>query len=67
MAGIGLYGVFYSKCVKSGGVVTGYDGSVKMMGKAIAAGLNPPPPRIIPCMPTTASVRTIIPPAAAAH
>lgn len=44
MAGIGLYGVFYSKCVKSGGVVTGYDGSVKMMGKAIAAGFEPSTP-----------------------
>ena len=44
MAGIGLYGVFYSKCVKSGGVVTGYDGSVKMMGKAIAAGFEPTTP-----------------------
>lgn len=44
MAGIGLYGVFYSKCVKSGGVVTGYDGSVKMMGKAISAGFEPNTP-----------------------
>ena len=44
MAGIGLYGVFYSKCVKSGGLVTGYDGSVKMMGKAIAAGFEPSTP-----------------------
>lgn len=37
MAGIGLYGVFYSKCVKNGGVTTGYDGEVKLMGKAVAA------------------------------
>lgn len=44
MAGIGLYGVFYSKCVKNGGVVTGYDGSVKMMGKAISAGFEPNTP-----------------------
>ena len=44
MAGIGLYGVFYSKCVKNGGVVTGYDGSVKMMGKAISAGFEPSTP-----------------------
>lgn len=44
MAGIGLYGVFYSKCVKSGGAVTGYDGSVKMMGKAISAGFEPNTP-----------------------
>lgn len=40
MASIGMYGVFYSKCVKSGGVVTGYDGSVKMMGKAISASFD---------------------------
>ena len=44
MAGIGLYGVFYSKCVKNGGVATGYDGSVKMMGKAISAGFEPNTP-----------------------
>ena len=44
MAGIGLYGVFYSKCVKNGDVVTGYDGSVKMMGKAISAGFEPNTP-----------------------
>lgn len=44
MAGIGLYGVFYSKCVKNGGVVTGYDGDVKMMGKAISAGFEPNTP-----------------------
>ena len=40
MASIGMYGVFYSKCVKSGGVVTGYDGSVKMMGKAVSANFE---------------------------
>lgn len=44
MAGIGLYGVFYSKCVKNGGAVTGYDGDVKMMGKAISAGFEPTTP-----------------------
>lgn len=44
MAGVGLYGVFYSKCVKNGGVVSGYDGSVKMMGKAISAGFEPNTP-----------------------
>lgn len=44
MAGIGLYGVFYSKCVKNGGVTTGYDGDVKMMGKAISAGFEPNTP-----------------------
>ena len=41
MAGIGLYGVFYSKCVKENGVTTGYDGAVKMMGKAISASFEP--------------------------
>ena len=44
MAGIGLYGVFYSKCRKNGGVVSGYDGDVKMMGKAISAGFEPNTP-----------------------
>lgn len=44
MAGIGLYGVFYAKCVKDGGVTTGYDGDVKMMGKAISAGFEPNTP-----------------------
>lgn len=44
MAGIGLYGVFYSKCVKDGGAVTGYDGNVKMMGKAISASFDPNTP-----------------------
>lgn len=37
MAGIGLYGVFYSKCIKENGVTTGYDGTVKLMGKAVSA------------------------------
>lgn len=40
MAGIGLYGVFYSKCIKENGVVTGYDGEVKMMGKAVSASFE---------------------------
>lgn len=44
MAGTGLYGVFYSKCVKSEGVTTGYDGNVKMMGKAISADFEPNTP-----------------------
>lgn len=44
MAGIGLYGVFYSKCVKEAGVTTGYDGIVKMMGKAIGADFEPNTP-----------------------
>lgn len=41
MAGIGLYGVFYSPCVKSAGVTTGYSGDIKMMGKAISANFEP--------------------------
>lgn len=40
MAGIGLYGIFYSKCVKTGGVTTGYDGKVKLMGRAISASFE---------------------------
>ena len=32
MAGIGLYGVFYNKCVKQNGVTVGYQGEVKEMG-----------------------------------
>lgn len=40
MAGIGLYGVFYSKCNKENGVVTGYDGEVKLMGKAVSASFE---------------------------
>ena len=44
MAGIGLYGVFYSKCVKENGVTTGYDGNVLMMGKAVSAGFEPTVP-----------------------
>lgn len=40
MASIGMYGVFYAKCIKSGSVVTGYDGTVKMMGKAISADFS---------------------------
>jgi hypothetical protein len=41
MASIGLYGVYYSKCVKENGVTTAYDGSVKQMGKAISASFEP--------------------------
>lgn len=44
MAGIGLYGVFYSKCKKADGVTTGYDGEVKLMGKAISADFEPNTP-----------------------
>lgn len=40
MAGIGLYGVFFSPCVKASGVTTGYSGEIKMMGKAISANFE---------------------------
>lgn len=41
MAGIGLYGVFYKPCKKVDGVCIGYDGTVKMMGKAVEASFSP--------------------------
>lgn len=44
MAGKGLYGVFYKKCTKTNGVVTGYEGSVALMGKAVAANFAPNTP-----------------------
>lgn len=44
MAGIGLYGVFYKKCVKTNGVTTGYTGELKMMGKAVEASFTPNSP-----------------------
>ena len=44
MAGIGMYGVYYAKCVKDDGVTTGYTGGVKMMGKAISANFTPSNP-----------------------
>ncbi len=37
MAGKGLYGVFFKKCTKKNGVVTGYEGSLALMGKAVNA------------------------------
>lgn len=40
MAGIGLYGVYYSKGTVTNGVLTGYNG-VKTMGKAISAAFEP--------------------------
>lgn len=40
MAGIGLYGVYYSKAVLTDGILTGYSG-VKTMGKAISAAFEP--------------------------
>lgn len=43
MAGIGLYGVYYAKCKKTGGVVTGYD-APDIMGKAVSASFEPNTP-----------------------
>lgn len=43
MAGIGMYGVYYSKATLKGGIVTGYAG-VKTMGKAISASFEPNTP-----------------------
>lgn len=40
MAGIGLYGVYYSKCTIENDVVTGYSG-LETMGKAISASFEP--------------------------
>lgn len=44
MAGIGMYGVYYAKCVKNEGVTTGYSGGVKQLGKAISANFSPKNP-----------------------
>lgn len=44
MAGIGLYGVYYAKCTMSDGVVTGYEGGTKTLGKAISASFEPTEP-----------------------
>ena len=44
MAKIGMYGVYYAKAVISDGIVTGYTGGVKMMGKAISADFTPSTP-----------------------
>ena len=44
MASIGMYGVFYAKCVLLDGVTTGYTGGAKMMGRAISAGFEPNTP-----------------------
>ena len=43
MAGIGMYGVYYSKATITNGVVTGYAG-VQTMGKAISASFEPSTP-----------------------
>lgn len=45
MAGIGMYGWFYAKCVKENGVVTGYTGGVKQAGNAISADFSPSTPK----------------------
>ena len=44
MAGIGLYGVYYAKATVEDGVVTGYTGGLKTMGKAISASFEPTTP-----------------------
>ena len=44
MAGIGMYGVFYAKAVVQNGIVTGYTGGTKRMGKAISASFEPNTP-----------------------
>lgn len=44
MAAIGMYGVYYAKCVKNEGVTTGYSGGVKQLGKAISANFSPKNP-----------------------
>lgn len=41
MAKIGMYGVYYAKAAVKDGVVTGYTGGAKMMGKAISAEFTP--------------------------
>lgn len=41
MAGIGMYGVYYAKATVTNGVVTGYTGGAKQMGKAISATFTP--------------------------
>lgn len=41
MAGIGMYGVYYAKASLSDGVLTGYTGGAKLMGKAISASFEP--------------------------
>lgn len=43
MAGIGMYGVYYSKATIANGIVTGYAG-VQTMGKAISASFEPNTP-----------------------
>lgn len=44
MAKIGMYGVFYAKAVIRDGIVAGYTGGAKMMGKAISAEFGPSTP-----------------------
>ena len=41
MPGIGLYGVYYAKASLTDGVLTGYTGGAKQMGKAISARFEP--------------------------
>ena len=44
MAKTGMYGVYYAKAIMTDGIVTGYTGGVKMMGKAISADFTPNTP-----------------------
>lgn len=44
MAKTGMYGVYYAKAVVKNGIVVGYTGGVKMMGKAISAEFTPSTP-----------------------
>lgn len=44
MAKIGMYGVYYAKAMVKDGVVTGYTGGAKMMGKAVSADFTPNTP-----------------------
>lgn len=41
MAAIGMYGVYYALATVANGVVTGYSGGLKTMGKAISASFEP--------------------------
>lgn len=45
MAGIGVYGVYYKKCVKNAdGETTGYTGTRKIMGHAVSVSFEPTQP-----------------------
>lgn len=44
MAGIGMYGVYYAAATLKNGIVSGYEGGAKIMGKAISAEFEPNTP-----------------------